>query len=182
MKRVIGALLIVGGLTAALTACSTDQGSTSQSATVTLTAPTPAITDVDLVDYAIAGSPGYFHWTYAGGKECYSEAASNGRPARIGCAATFPADTPSVKNDVFTGPPNTVVLTAASTEATINEGGPPGAKVLAPNTRISVEGMSCTALDKGIVCKSPGAGFSIDGNTLVRTGNEQAPTTVPATP
>ncbi|MFC0315673.1 LppP/LprE family lipoprotein [Gordonia phosphorivorans] len=132
--------------------------------------PSSTITEVAPADFATPGAAGYYRWKYGTGKEC---AAS---PAGIWCSVTFPPGTPDVRNDVFTGPPNSIHLTAAGTRATITEGGPPGAQTLPVNSRITIDGLSCTAVTDGIDCDGPDGGFTFIDGTLTRRGTELAPT------
>lgn len=128
------------------------------------------VTEVAPADYATPGSPGYYRWKFGTGREC---AAS---PAGIWCSVTFPSGTPDVRNDVFTGTPNSIHLTDEGTRATLTEGGPPGAQTLPVNSRITIDGLSCTAVTDGIECNGPAGGFSFVDGELTRHGTELAPT------
>lgn len=129
-----------------------------------------AVTEVAPADYATPGSAGYYRWKFGTGREC---AAS---PAGIWCSVTFPSGTPDVRNDVFTGTPNSIHLTDEGTRATLTEGGPPGAQTLPVNSRITIDGLSCTAVTDGIECDGPAGGFSFVDGELTRHGTELAPT------
>ncbi|MEJ9079426.1 hypothetical protein WKY82_13475 [Gordonia malaquae] len=149
---------------------------TGSTRTVTSTQTQPRIVDADPAEFATAGSPGYYRWTYATGRGCAAAPAMNGMDPAVYCSVTFPAGTPDVKNDVFVGAPNSIRLTAEGTEATIQEGGPPGARTLPVGSRIAIGDNACTALANGITCSSPGGGFTFEGGALTRTGIEIPPT------
>ncbi len=188
MKRTVTAVTAIG-LMGVLAGCADDRASdaasgvdtstttTASTRTVTSTQTQPRIVEVDPAEFATAGSPGYYRWTYAAGKECAAAPAMNGMDAAVYCSASFPAGTPDVKNDIFVGAPNSIRVTAEGTEATIQESGPPGAKPLPAGSRITIGALACTALPDGITCNSDGGGFTFEGGVLTRTGTEIPPTT-----
>ena len=188
------ALLTMTAAAVSMSACGgepqeqTQPETTSSTApsTVTVTKPAPSstepVTDVDAAEYAVAGSDGYFRWTYASSplRECGASPAMNGVPAGITCSAPFPDDAPEVRNDVFSGPPNAVRLTADAAVPTIVEGGPPGARALPQGRRITIGALSCTVPRTGsIECSGPTSGFTVDnGGTKI----DGAPSSAASTP
>lgn len=187
--RTVGRIMaFVGAAVLVLAGCGPDESaSTSEStSTVTVTASTDPATpspehviDVDPADYEIDASPGSYRWTYAQSPvfhECGMMRSLNGYPAYVSCSAPFPQDLPDITNGTFVGPPNSVQLTEDAVQATITEGGPPGAQPLAPNHRITMGDLSCTALpDDGIDCTGPTAGFRVEGDVVTQRGNELEP-------
>jgi hypothetical protein len=83
---------------------------------------------------------------------------------------TFPADSPKVSNGLWSGVPNIVQIYPPNgpTNA-IEEGGPPTAKALSPNHRLTVGEISCTALTRGgIDCQAPTGGFTFRDGMLTK--------------
>lgn len=176
MRTIPKALLAVGAvfvLAPALAACDADEN----------VATTPAITDVNPADWVNPMYPGHYTWAYAtadGNRICTAFPARSGYPAGISCSANFPADAPEVKNDVFVGPPNTVLLTEDGVTISIDEGGPFTPALMPENHRITVGELQCTTLpEHGIQCASSTAGFTADNGTVSQTGESIAPSTAP---
>lgn len=143
--------------------------------TVTASPSADPIVAVDPADYAVAGSPGYYRWTYTTtdntSRECGMFPANAGFSAGVTCSAPFPDDAPTLSNDGFTGPPNSVRLTDNGTELRIGEGGPPGAQPLEPGRRITVGAYSCRTLPtEGIDCSGPDSGFRVSGGATTQRG------------
>ncbi|WP_040518675.1 hypothetical protein [Gordonia neofelifaecis] len=129
----------------------------------------PNANEVNPDDYAVAGSPGRFRWSYASNplRECTLEPAASGLPQRVTCSAPYPADAPIIRADTFEGPPNAVVLTDEGTEPTILEGTPTAAEPLPSDSRITVGDLSCTVPHTdSISCRSPGAWFTVENGIL----------------
>lgn len=174
-------MLALGGLAVVLAACSENQAaSESTTASSAQSSSAASVTDVDSAEYQSASYPGLIEWQYASGRWCTAGTgfgAGSGE-MKVTCAVAFPKGSPTVKNDVFVGEPNTIRLSKQGTEATIEEGGSTTAKRLAPDHRVTIDGFSCTALtNDGIECSSGAAGFKVVGGTLTRSGIEIAPST-----
>jgi hypothetical protein len=131
---------------------------------------TATVVDVDPADYQQSGQPGYYHWSYGTSplRECAIYPGENGAPTLL-CAATFPPGTPDMTNDVFTGPPNSVVLAGEKVENYLQpEWGPTTPKPLPVGHRITVSGLSCTTLaEDSTECHSLAAGFRIEAGAVV---------------
>lgn len=183
----VSALLVVAA--GALVACGSHAQSARDSSTppgITAVTPSPAgtstititsvpltpgapVTDADPADYAVAGNPGFFRWSYAHDplRECSLSPAMNGLTARITCSAPFPPDSPTISVDVFSGQPNAIVLTNEGTEPTILEGGPTPARDLPAGSRLVFGDLACTAWPHGsLACTSPDAWFTVKNGVL----------------
>ncbi|NDK90953.1 hypothetical protein GYA93_15375 [Gordonia desulfuricans] len=135
--------------------------SVSSSGSSTSTMP---IVDVDPRRFALPGMAGYYRWIYPGSpaRTCGFYPAGGDMAAQ--CFVTFPAGAPEVRNGPFHGSPNEILISVGQVVRSIGEELPAPAKPLQPGERITVSGISCTALVGGIECTDDGAGFRfVDG-------------------
>jgi len=129
----------------------------------------PVIIDVDPADYESDDAPGYFTFAFSKKPDYRDCSISHGG---VACSVEFPPDTPAVTNPPFSGTPNTVQLDPPDgPKDVIGEGGPPTARTLLPNHRITVSHITCTALPGGGVdCEAPRGGFTFTDGVLTKRG------------
>ena len=151
--------------------------SLAQVATAT---PEISVTDVDPDDFLYGQSPNNYRWAFSQSplRECGVFEQGTGATLALTCEVTFPPGTPPVTDGFFSGPPNEIkIAPPTGPENMITEGGLPANKTLLPNHRITVGGISCTALgDGGIDCSAPTGGFRFENGVLTKRSAEAAPT------
>ena len=157
-----------------------DESGRVTSANASSTAPattTPPVIDVDPAVYEDGESSGYYRWVYArtpSYQDCaiFPVAAKSTEPEGLSCSVVLPPGTPEVSNPPLHGPPNEVkIILPDGPKYSISEGGPPTAKTLLPNHRITVGVFSCTALPGGgIDCDGPTGGFRFANGVVTKRG------------
>ncbi|MBM7367914.1 hypothetical protein [Gordonia hydrophobica] len=136
---------------------------------VPLTPDTSSAVDVDPADYTVDGHSGRYRWSYSRKplRECALTTATDQVPPQVTCSAPYPPEAPTISVDGFTAAPNAVVLTGEGARATIIEGGPEVAKPLPAGKRLTVGGLSCTALPHdSISCTASDAWFTVENGVL----------------
>ena len=134
----------------------------------------PSIVDVDPADYAYGTDRYRFALAGSPLRECviYPSDGTN-----VECSVTWPDGTPAapVQGSVFDGPPNAIVLAPDGFYPIVSEGGPPGAALLPMNSRVSVDGVNCSAVKGGVECANPVGGFSFVDGVLGTSGPTSEP-------
>lgn len=173
-----------------LAACGTDSTSAETATTMTTTpnstvtqAPSDPVVDVDPALYDSGSGRYRFHVAGSPRRECVIVQGSSGAGTSVYCSVTFPDGTPDVTAAPFSGPPNTVVLTGQGSYPTITEGGPPGAALLAVNSRLTVDDATCTAVPGGFDCTvGPSAARFVDGKLTLAGPQVSSPAAPPSAP
>jgi serine/threonine protein kinase, bacterial len=131
------------------------------------------VVDVDPSEYEINELPGHYMFAYAEDpaiSECsiFPTASSDSAPSGLECDIPFPERTPPVSTYPFTGKPNAVsIYPPNGPENTISEGSRFVGITLPANHRITLGGVSCTALaGGGVDCSAPTGGFRYAGGVL----------------
>lgn len=181
-------LVLTAALVGLISACSSEQSSpapagsepTSTSSSVTSTTSEPQPIDVDPADYSFAADRYRFKLDGSPVRECAIYPATG---TTVECSVTWPEGTNAdpVQGSPFVGAPNTIVLAPDGYYPIIGEGGPPGAALLPVNSRISVDGVSCTAVPGGVECVNAVGGFSFVDGVLETSGPRSARTVVATT-
>lgn len=179
----VGLVLTVGAV-GLLAACSSDQPSAAPTTSVqptsseaASTTSAPRVIDADPADYAFATDRYRFKLEGSPTREC---AIYPSPGTTVACSVTWPDGTPAtpVQGSSFDGPPNTIVLSQDGYYPTVEEGGPPGAALLPVNSRVSVDGASCTAIPGGVQCTNATGGFSFIDGVLETEGPTSSPQVV----
>lgn len=141
---------------------------------------TPAVVDLDPANYEYGADRYRFALDGTPLRECviYPSAGTN-----VECSVAWPDGTSAapVQGSVFDGPPNAIVLAPDGFYPLVSEGGPPGAPLLPVNSRVSVDGVVCTAVDGGVECANSVAGFSFIDGELRTSGPTSEPPVVETT-
>lgn len=176
-------LVFAVGAVGLIAACSSDERNaaptTSQQPTSSeaSTTSTQRVVDADPADFAFATDRYRFKLDGSPLREC---AIYPSPGTTVACSVTWPDGTPAapVQGSVFDGPPNTIVLSQDGYYPIVEEGGPPGAALLPVNSRLSVNGVSCTAVSGGVQCANANGGFSFVDGVLETEGPTSLPPVV----